>query len=223
LKTTTPYIAFSDDDSWWHPGVLSQAADLFDAHPSLGLLAARILVGPEERLDPLSQAMATSPLAHGSWRSDNAVGIPIVGFAACGSVVRRSAYLEVGGFEQRFGVGGEEQVLALDVISKGWQMAYVDELVAYHHPSPVRDAARRKRHEVRNALWSAWLRRPALSAWDATRRIIKTSLGDRARLAGIMDAIQEGTWVLSGRKPISPAIDRQLQLAETAWHGGVHS
>ena len=223
LQATTPYVAFSDDDSWWHPGALLHAADLFDASPSLGLLAARILVGPEERLDPLSRAMATSPLRDGQQSDTNKVGVPIVGFAACGSVVRRSAFLEAGGFEQRLGVGGEEQVLALDMLSRGWQLAYVEEIVAYHHPSPVRNAARRKRHEVRNALWSAWLRRPALSAWNATRRIIKTSLRDRARLAGIMDAIRGTPWVLSGRRPIPPMLDRQLHLAEEAWLRGMYS
>lgn len=220
LKATTPYVAFSDDDSWWQAGALSHAADLFDEQPALGLLAARILVGPERWLDPLSRAMATSLLLEGPQKDRKRVGIPIVGFAACGSVVRRSAFLEAGGFEQRFGVGGEEHLLALDMLSKGWQLAYVDEIVAYHHPLPVRDAARRKRHEVRNARWSAWLRRPALSAWKATRRIVKTSLGDRARLAGIMDAIRGTPWVLSSRSPIPPMIDRQLQLAEKAWLSG---
>ncbi len=217
LKATTPYVAFSDDDSWWQPGALSKAADLFDADPSLGLLAARILVGPEERLDPLSHAMATSPLARGTWRSDNAVGIPIVGFAACGSVVRRSPYLQAGGFEERFGVGGEEQVLALDMLRKGWQLAYVDEIVAHHHPSKVRDANKRRRHEIRNFLWSAWLCRPFGSAWATTRRTVRSVLGDPACRAGVRDALTGLLWVLKARKPVPADIDRQLKEAEEAW------
>ena len=221
--TETPYVAFSDDDSWWQAGSLPRAADLFDAHPTLGLLAARILVGPEKKLDPLSHAMATSPLANGFRDPEKQVGIPIVGFAACGAVVRRSAFLEAGGFEQHFGVGGEEQVLALDMLRKGWQLAYVDELVAYHHPSPVRDESKRKRHEVRNALWSAWLRRPLPSAWAATRRILKSSLRDPAQRAGIRDALSRMPWVLSARDPVPGTIDRQLQMAEEAWMGGSSS
>ena len=34
--TGTPYIAFSDDDSWWAPGALDRAADLLDHHPDVG-------------------------------------------------------------------------------------------------------------------------------------------------------------------------------------------
>ncbi|MGP4091853.1 glycosyltransferase family 2 protein, partial [Streptomyces sp. KR55] len=32
---TTPYVAFSDDDSWWAPGALDTAADVLDAQPRL--------------------------------------------------------------------------------------------------------------------------------------------------------------------------------------------
>src|ERR687897_653891 len=58
----SPYVAFSDDDSWWAQGALSRAADLLDRHPRLAVLAARVLVGPEERLDPVCDEMARSPL-----------------------------------------------------------------------------------------------------------------------------------------------------------------
>jgi cellulose synthase/poly-beta-1,6-N-acetylglucosamine synthase-like glycosyltransferase len=38
-RARTPYVAFADDDSWWAPGSLARAADLFDIHPRLALLA----------------------------------------------------------------------------------------------------------------------------------------------------------------------------------------
>jgi N-acetylglucosaminyl-diphospho-decaprenol L-rhamnosyltransferase len=202
----------------WH------ALPIFSISTSvLGLVAARILVGPGQKLDPLSRAMGTSPLACQPPGDHGQVGVPIVGFAACSTVVRRSAFLEAGGFEERFGVGGEEQVLALDLLCKGWQLSYVDELVAYHHPSPVRDPEKRRRHEVRNALWTAWLRRPMGSAWRVTRQILKSSLKDRARRSGIWDALAGISWVLHARRPISLEIDRRLQVAERAWMASVKS
>jgi len=42
----TPFVAFSDDDSWWAPDALERAEPIFDAHPDLALIAARTLVGP---------------------------------------------------------------------------------------------------------------------------------------------------------------------------------
>ncbi|CAA9493762.1 MAG: hypothetical protein AVDCRST_MAG65-2183, partial [uncultured Solirubrobacteraceae bacterium] len=59
---TTEYVAFSDDDSWWDAGALATAVERFDAHPSIGLIGARVLVGAEERLEPTCAAMAASPL-----------------------------------------------------------------------------------------------------------------------------------------------------------------
>src|SRR5215217_8224496 len=51
----TPYVAFSDDDSWWAPDALPAAEQVFGRHPALGLLAGRTLVGPEARDDPVNE------------------------------------------------------------------------------------------------------------------------------------------------------------------------
>src|SRR3954452_3356977 len=58
----TPYIAFCDDDTWWDPGCLRRAADLFDGQPSLAVITGRILVGSEDREDPICSVLARSPL-----------------------------------------------------------------------------------------------------------------------------------------------------------------
>jgi GT2 family glycosyltransferase len=202
----TPYVAFSDDDSWWAPGALHRAADLFDTHHRLGLIAAHILVGADERDDPTCLQMATGAAA-------DAVGMPIVGFIACGAVVRRHAYRAAGGFEWRFGVGGEETVLALDLLRAGWQMRYVADIVAHHHPSPGRDPVSRRRREVRNALWSAWMRRPSATAWSATWDTVRASLKDAETRHALVEALQGMPWALSKRRPVSIAIERQIRRA----------
>jgi len=61
-RAATPFVAFADDDSWWTPGQLARAVEIMRAHPRLAVLVARVLVGPEQRLDPVCAQMAASPL-----------------------------------------------------------------------------------------------------------------------------------------------------------------
>jgi hypothetical protein len=106
LAVSAPYVAFCDDDSWWEPGALARAADLLDAHGDVGVVAARVML-PGGELEPTCAAMAESPLRG----RDGLPGPRVLGFVACGAVVRRRAYLTAGGFEPGRGVGGEEQPL----------------------------------------------------------------------------------------------------------------
>ena len=76
------------------------------------------------------------------------------------SMVRRSAFLTGGGFEARFFLGGEEELLAADLAARGHWLCYVPDLVVHHHPSPLRDGQGRRLTAARNALWFTWLRRP---------------------------------------------------------------
>src|SRR3712207_6007224 len=62
----TEVVAFADDDSWWAPDALDVIASAFARHPRLGLVAGRVLVGDEEKLDPTCVAMRESPLRDGS-------------------------------------------------------------------------------------------------------------------------------------------------------------
>ena len=214
----TPYVAFSDDDSWWARGALGRAVERFEALPRLGLIAARLLVGPQQELDPISHLMATSPLASDGEDGTNLAGVPIISFVACGAIVRAQAFLQAGGFHPRFGVGGEEEVLAMDLMRNGWQLAYAENIVAHHYPSPIRNVARRQRHQVRNALWSVWMRRPAPSALASTWRIASNSLTDAPCRLGLMDALAGLPWVLRARDPVPASIDRQVHIAEAAFY-----
>ncbi len=205
-RVTAPFVAFADDDSWYAPGALAHAADLFDRHPRLGLIAARVLVGPDETLDPTCAAMATSPLA--------GAGLPgsaVLGFLACGAVVRRSAFLAAGGFPERFGVGGEEELLAIDLAAAGWGLAYAQAVVAHHHPPPRPVSADRRRVQTRNALWSAWLRRRPAGAVRRTLRLAWPALRDPAARAGVFAAVAGLGHVVRGRRPVPAWLERDLQ------------
>lgn len=201
-----PYVAFSDDDSWWAPGSLRRAADIFDAHPRLGLIAGRVVVGPEERLDPTCTAMRDTPLL----QSPDLAGAAILGFVACGALVRRSAFLQVGGFEPRFEIGGEEELLALDLASAEWGLQYVDEVVAHHHPSRSRDPSRRQRREMRNALWSTWLRHPLPAALSRSVHVLTEAPRDATSARALAEALRGLPWVMRRRRKVPPPVEAML-------------
>lgn len=204
--SNSEFIAFCDDDSWWPDGALRGITDIFGAYPALGLVAAKLLVGEDQKIDPVSLAMADSPLRC----KRDLPGPPILGFAACGAAVRRQAYLAAGGFHQRFGVGGEEQLLALDLVTHGWDLCYVDRIIAHHHPSPSRNVRTRSAVEVRNMLWTSWLREHAGVSAARTTRLVRDSLLSRDHRSGVKQAILGLPWVLGERSPVTLELQEQL-------------
>jgi GT2 family glycosyltransferase len=209
-RAVSPYVAFSDDDVWWEPGSLRRAADLLDAHPRLAVAAGRVLVGPANRPDPVCDVLARSPLP----REPGMPGPSLLGFLAGASVVRRSAFLEAGGFEPRFFVGGEEELLAADLAARGWWLCYTPELIAHHHPSPARDARKRREVMARNALWFAWMRRP----W---RIAVRETLGTARRRPLkpetwriLASALRGLPWALRNRRRLPDQVERGLRLLE---------
>jgi GT2 family glycosyltransferase len=206
VRARTPYVRFADDDSWWAFDAGDRLVRLFDDHPRLGLVAARILVGPEERLDPASAEMADSPLP----TADGVPGIPVLGFVACGAAVRRDAFLGVGGFDRVVFFPGEEERVAVDLAAEGWQLSYVPDVVAHHHPSTSRStSSARERLIVRNSLLTAVMRRP----WrEVGRRLgVAVSSGPTGRSA-VLAAVPRLVAALGERRRLPGAVEGQLEL-----------
>jgi GT2 family glycosyltransferase len=204
-----PYVALCDDDVWWAPGALGKAADLFDAHPQLAVVTGKVLVGPEETIDPACLEMAQSPLSGDL----ELPGRPILGFLAGASAVRRVAFLQCGGFDRRLFLGGEERWMAAELACQGWQLRYVPEILVHHWPSAQRDAARRRWHEVRNAIWFAWRRRPFRTAMTETIRSAgsaEATVAARALLAALIGM----PWVLRERRTLPEAVELGFRRLE---------
>jgi GT2 family glycosyltransferase len=204
-----PYIVLCDDDTWWEPGALAHAADLLDAHAKLAVITGKVIVRGE-RIDPTCPLMARSPMP-------SPPGLPgkaLLGFLAGASIVRRSAFLAVGGFEPRLFIGAEEELLTLDLASAGWALAYVEDLVIHHHPSPGRDVEGRRRLLARNSLWIAWLRYPPRSAIRHTLAAIRAGTRNRPARETLYEAVRGLAWIWAKRRCISPDLDRQRRCLE---------
>jgi GT2 family glycosyltransferase len=210
----TELVAFCDDDSWWAPGALATATRVFAAHPRLGLLAARIVVEPSGFLDPTCDLMRRSPISSPS----GCAGPPVLGFVACGAIVRRRAFLEAGGFHPRVGIGGEEELLALDMAAAGWELAYVDAVTAHHQPASHGRPAARLARELRNGLWTAWLRRRAGGALASTAALSLAALRER-RPRCLVEALRGLPWVLRERRPVPAAVEHAARAVELQRRG----
>jgi glycosyltransferase involved in cell wall biosynthesis len=210
-RAATPYVAFSDDDSWWEPGSLRLACELLDANPGLGLLTGRTLIGRDGADDPLNEVLAASPLPR-----DGLPGPRVLGFLGCAAVARRAAYLRAGGYSRLLGVGGEEELLAMDMAAAGWAAAYVDAMVARHFPSRARDVTARKVNEERNRVLVSWLRRPAGRALTGTALLAARARHDpvaRRALARLLAALPRA---LAARRRLPASVEAQLRALERA-------
>ena len=209
----TPNVAFCDDDSWWAPGSVEKAEAIFDRHPTVGLLAARTVVMPQRRDDPMTTELANSVLG----RRADLPGPSILGFMTCAAIVRRSAFLAAGGFSDLLHFYGEEQLLAVDLAALGWDLCYCPELTAYHQPSAVRGtSSARQARELRNAVLTTWLRRPMWSCLKATGQLLWAAARDGAHARNAAEAFARLPTVANLRRPLPDDVEHALTLLESS-------
>ncbi|SDP24368.1 glycosyltransferase family 2 protein [Lentzea jiangxiensis] len=198
----TPFVAFADDDSWWAPNALERAEPIFDEHPDLAVIAAHTLVGPAETPDPITPLLRDSPLGEG------VAGPAVLGFLACSAVVRRQAFLEVGGFSPVLFFRGEETLLSWDLAAAGWALCYVEDVVAHHHPATGREPD----GEVvqrRNAVLTSWMRRPVTTALAVS---LKDPRAFRAALPRLHQALRQ-------RRGLPEHLEAQIRASERPRRG----
>ncbi|MCS0638454.1 glycosyltransferase [Streptomyces sp. LP05-1] len=205
-RVTTPYVAFCDDDSWWEPGSLAGAAGLLDRHARLAAVTARIVVEPAGTEDPIVAELRDSPLTGPGWLPGPALG----SFLAAATVMRVAAFREAGGFSPRLWLGGEEELLATDLATRGWWLVYAAELTAHHAPSLARDPTLRRIHGVRNTLWFCWLRRPLGPALGRTLHLARTVPRDWASVRAFGAALAGLPWVLRERRVVPAEVEARL-------------
>jgi GT2 family glycosyltransferase len=206
-RAGTPFVAFADDDSWWAPGDLARAVAIMRAHPRLGLLNARILVGADEQLDPVCEEMAASPLGTAA----DLPGPSLLGFVACAALVRTEAFEAVGGFDSVVRFPGEEERVALDLAAAGWGLAYVDEVTVHHHPSSRRDAPEQRQAAVwRSRLLTALMRLPARDVARVTAGALRSATGRR----GLARALRDVPAAVRRRHPVPAAVREDLRRLE---------
>jgi GT2 family glycosyltransferase len=200
-RVRTEYVAFCDDDMWWAPGSLAAAVELLAHSPDVAVLVARILVGESLELDSTCAQMQASPLGRG-----DLPGPSLVGFMAGSCVFRTAIYRRLGGYEPKFFIGGEEELLTLDVLTTGYAIVYAPRLVVHHYPSAVRDSGLRRRLLARNAAWVAWLRLPWREAREVTWRSLVLLWREGMFLRDIASMCRGLPWTLRHRQVVPATV-----------------
>jgi GT2 family glycosyltransferase len=204
-RAGTPFVAFADDDSWWAPGDLARAVEIMRAHPRLAVLNARILVGPEQRLDTVCTELAGSPLG----TAPDLPGPSLLGFVACGALIRTEAFEAVGGFDTVVRFPGEEERLALDLAAAGWGLAYVDSVTVHHHPSTSRQEPGRRQAGIwRSRLLTAVMRLPVRDVAAVLRAAVRIGRPGRE---GLLRALPDLPAALRRRRLVPQQVRHDLR------------
>lgn len=208
---STPYVAFCDDDVYWLPDSLAKAQDTLNRYPDVAVLSARVLVGPAATTDETCVRMAASPL-----EGEPEIGPALVGFMAGACVFRVSAFLQAGGYWSGLFLGGEEHLLALDMLQQGWRILYAPQLQAWHFPSALRDASTRATLLPRNALIVAWMRLPWPDAWGHAKDVLSTLPGGVRRHQALLDAYRHYRRSGARRRPVAARVARMVRQVRRA-------
>jgi len=210
-RAGTPYVAFADDDSWWEPGSLDAATDLLDAHPEVAVAVGRVRMAADGSEDAVTRKHRAAVLG----RSPGAPGPDVLSFPAFAAVVRRDAYLAVGGFAPLLFFGGEEHLLALDLAAAGWQLVFAEQLTAWHDPAgPGRPSPQRWALQTRNDVLVDWLRRPLPVALAATARLARQALGDPAAGRALLGVVRLLPRAWRERQPVPTEVERRFAAAQ---------
>jgi GT2 family glycosyltransferase len=209
-ESSEPYLAFCDDDIWWKSGSIARGCEVLNRYSKVAIVVARVLVGPEKREDPICAVLEASPLP----RPIDLPGPPLIGFLAGASIVRRSAFLAVGGYHPAVGIGGEEELLSIDLVSNGWFICYLPELEGHHYPSQIRNTYRRRVNILKNQLLYTWLRRPLPAALRKSAVLLSSSGFSKIAFYGLTSALAGLPSMIRERKVVPSFVEEQLRLLE---------
>jgi len=208
---STEYVAFSDDDTEWQAGSLAYAVALLERWPRVGVLSARVVVGDAHAPDPTCDAMRDSPLD----RRD-LPGPSLVGYMAGACVFRTALFRAVGGYEPRLFIGGEEELVALDVLDAGHAIVYCDKMTVLHRPSAQRDAGLRRRLLARNAALVAWLRLPWRDVARASANACIAAARGGHPFADLGALLRGIGWAIPRRRPVRPQVVDMRRVVQQA-------
>ena len=194
-ESSNAIVGFLDDDAVLPAGATKRIEAAFAARPELGAVSLRLV-------DEAGETARRHVPRRGGADADESGDVSVFLGGAC--AIRRSAYLDVGGYFTELHYGHEELELCWRLIDRGWVVEYLADVEVFH---PRTDISRHEdgwRLTARNRVWIA--RRTLPIPIAAVHVIAWLVLGLRRAPSGCRSAYLRG-WLSGwrgrvGRSPI---------------------
>jgi GT2 family glycosyltransferase len=225
---TGELLLMLDDDSYPLPGCIETLQAALDAEPRLAVAGGLV-----RNVDRDGRVVKERELGTFDWffragrrGAPPPAGWPTFFFPEGACMMRRDAFLEVGGYLDEYFMVEVEVDLTTRLVGAGWEVRYVPGALFDHmKPAGGPPSARVLRHRVRNQIWYFWLHFPP---GLAARRIIAytsfyfiecASYGQVGAWAGgISDAWSQRALVRRHRRPLPRDVLRRAELNRGRLH-----
>jgi N-acetylglucosaminyl-diphospho-decaprenol L-rhamnosyltransferase len=163
--TSAPFVIVANPDTEPEPDAVAALTGFAEAHPHAGVIGPR-LVFPDGRLQgsrrlfptisgtlvrrtPLRRVLGGTQREHYGLDTEPADPVPADWLLGAFLMLRREMLEELGGFDERFRLYGEDIDLAYRAAKAGWERWYVPEAAVRHTHAAVTD----HRLFTRRTLW----------------------------------------------------------------------
>lgn len=166
--TSAPFVALINPDAVAGSGWVERMVRCAEADPTIGMVAPKVLLleeGPEggRRLDSCGHLLARDGQNFCRGRGEIDTGQydraeEVFSFSGAACLLRRAMLAQVGGFDERMFVYGEDAELGLRARLCGWKCTSAPAAVAHHHLSRGlgRFSLKKAFYVERNRLWLLW-------------------------------------------------------------------
>jgi len=241
-QATGELLLMLDDDSYPLPGSVETMVEAFRRRPRLGIVGGLVrevdsdgrIVSETEpgTFDWFLRAGAIEGMPHH--------GIPAIFFPEGACMIRREAFLEVGGFFEPYYLTLSELDLATRMLARGWDVRYLPDAGFNHikHEPPNSDELIQDQRQlglssnhlklqlrIRNQVWYFWMRFPVMLAVRRIPAYLAFDLLEcvyrgvpTAWLAGVRAAWRERGRVRHARAPLSRDLVRRAELNRGRMH-----
>jgi GT2 family glycosyltransferase len=143
-------VLMLDDDAYLIDAeAVRQAYDVLRQHPDVGAVACAMA---EADGSPWPAAMQPSPMEYRCY---------VPAYVGCAALLRRSAFVTLGGYQESFHFYGEEKDYCLRLLDAGYDVVYLPDARVAHVPDLAgRSQSRYLRYVIRNDCLSALYNEP---------------------------------------------------------------